>query len=148
MNLDFETAPPHPRVSVKVGYLLSDLPAPGMGNMCVVPGSQLLGRPDSSDTAPEGAYELTGIAGDAGSVRPPPLARGEHELLGPCTCPLDVRVLVPLVAPEVRDAARRVGCPAATRCAVSSSATRRRAPTATSIRNPRMSPCAPGWKPM
>ena len=34
MNLDFETAPPHPRVSVKVGYLLSDLPAPGMGNMC------------------------------------------------------------------------------------------------------------------
>ena len=45
MNLDFETAPPHPRVSVKVGYLLSDLPAPGMGNMGMVRGSHLLGRP-------------------------------------------------------------------------------------------------------
>ncbi|GIU89167.1 MAG: hypothetical protein KatS3mg010_0266 [Acidimicrobiia bacterium] len=31
MNIDFETPPPHPRVSVKVGYFLTDLPRPGMG---------------------------------------------------------------------------------------------------------------------
>ena len=66
MNLDFETAPPHPRVSVKVGYLLSDLPARGMGNMGMVRGSHLLGRPPGKfDTPPDGMCELTGEAGDA-----------------------------------------------------------------------------------
>jgi ectoine hydroxylase len=64
MNLDFETPPPHPRVSVKVGYFLSDLPEPGIGNLNVVPGSHRLGRPDTADQ-PEGALEIQAYAGDA-----------------------------------------------------------------------------------
>lgn len=66
MNVDFETPPPHPRVSVKLGYLLSDVPEPGMGNFCVVPGSHLLGRPRfRPGEQPDGARELCGAAGDA-----------------------------------------------------------------------------------
>lgn len=66
MNIDFETAPPHPRVSVKVGYFLSDLPEPRMGNLCVVPGSHAWGRPETTPGRhPEGALELTARAGDA-----------------------------------------------------------------------------------
>ncbi|GIU87810.1 MAG: hypothetical protein KatS3mg009_2325 [Acidimicrobiia bacterium] len=66
MNLDFETPPPHPRVSVKVGYFLTDLPRPGMGNLCVVPGSHRLGRPDVPlGEQPPGATEVTAAAGDA-----------------------------------------------------------------------------------
>lgn len=66
MNLDFETPPPHPRVSVKVGYFLTDLPRAGMGNLSVVPGSHQWGRPDHGllDT-PDGAVEVTAGAGDA-----------------------------------------------------------------------------------
>jgi ectoine hydroxylase-related dioxygenase (phytanoyl-CoA dioxygenase family) len=62
MNLDLETTP-QPRVSLKVGYFLTDLPEPGMGNLAVVPGSHLLGRPH--DAAPEGAVEIRAAAGDA-----------------------------------------------------------------------------------
>jgi len=66
MNLDFETPPPHPRVSVKVGYFLTSLPEPGMGNLSVVPGSHRLGRPDAvGSNEPENAVELTASAGDA-----------------------------------------------------------------------------------
>lgn len=66
MNLDFETPPPHPRVSVKVGLFLTDLPRPGMANLCVVPGSHLAGRPDvAPGESPPGAIELTARAGDA-----------------------------------------------------------------------------------
>jgi ectoine hydroxylase-related dioxygenase (phytanoyl-CoA dioxygenase family) len=66
MNVDFETPPPHPRVSVKVGYFLSDLPARGMGNLCVVPGSHMWGRPDlAMGIQPDGAFEITARAGDA-----------------------------------------------------------------------------------
>ena len=65
MNLDIETPPPHPRVSVKIGFLLTDLPEPGMGNLCVVPRSHLLGRPTFDGPQPPGALELTGRAGDA-----------------------------------------------------------------------------------
>ena len=65
MNLDLETTP-QPRVSVKVGYFLTDLPHPGMGNLTVVPGSHLHGRPDqSSDEPPDGAVEIIAEAGDA-----------------------------------------------------------------------------------
>lgn len=66
MNIDFETPPPHPRVSVKVGYFLTDLPRPGMGNLCVVPGSHLWGRPEVAlFDQPDGATEITAAAGDA-----------------------------------------------------------------------------------
>ena len=65
MNLDLATSP-QPRVSVKVGYFLSDLPEPGMGNLCVVPGSQTAGRPRIPMGAqPEGAVEILARAGDA-----------------------------------------------------------------------------------
>jgi Phytanoyl-CoA dioxygenase (PhyH) len=65
MNLDIDTQP-QPRISVKVGYFLTDLPAPGMGNLCVVPGSHLRGRPAiPSGEQPEAALEVVASAGDA-----------------------------------------------------------------------------------
>ena len=65
MNLDFETSP-QPRVSVKVGYFLSDLPEPGMANLCVVPGSHTRGRPRiPMGDQPDGAIEVLAHAGDA-----------------------------------------------------------------------------------
>lgn len=65
MNLDMETSP-QPRVSVKVGYFLTDLPDPGMGNLSVVPGSHERGRPSVPiGTQPDGAIEITAAAGDA-----------------------------------------------------------------------------------
>lgn len=60
MNLDFEADVVHPRVSVKVAYFLTDLLAPGMGNLCVVPGSHHDAHPD-----PDAAIEITARAGDA-----------------------------------------------------------------------------------
>jgi ectoine hydroxylase-related dioxygenase (phytanoyl-CoA dioxygenase family) len=65
MNLDLETVP-QPRVSVKVGYFLTDLTTPSMGNLCVVPGSHRRGRPDVAlGEQPEGAEEILASAGDA-----------------------------------------------------------------------------------
>jgi ectoine hydroxylase len=65
MNLDLETNP-QPRVSVKVGYFLTDLPNEGMGNLAVVPGSHLAARPDTaSEEPPAGAIEIVADAGDA-----------------------------------------------------------------------------------
>jgi len=65
MNLDLETEP-QPRISVKVGYFLTDLPAPGMGNLCVVPGSHRRGRPTfGAGEQPDGAIEVLATAGDA-----------------------------------------------------------------------------------
>ena len=65
MNLDLETTP-QPRVSVKVGYFLTDFPRPGMGNLTVVPGSHLGARPDpSGDEASERAVEVIAEGGDA-----------------------------------------------------------------------------------
>jgi hypothetical protein len=67
MNRDLETEH-HPMISLKVGYFLTDLPTPGMGNLCVVPGSHrwpagtfALGP----DGQPEGAIEIVAAAGDA-----------------------------------------------------------------------------------
>jgi len=56
-----------PRVSVKVAYFLTDLPQEGMGNFCIVPGSHRRLRSELPDPAatPEGAIEVTGVAGDA-----------------------------------------------------------------------------------
>lgn len=68
--LDLETDPP-PRLSVFVGYWLSDLTATGRGNLTLIPGSQeqkwLPGPPDPLTPwpAPAGAIELTAEPGDA-----------------------------------------------------------------------------------
>jgi hypothetical protein len=65
MNLDLD-GDVQPRISVKVGFFLSDLPRPGMGNLCVVPGSQRDGRPHiGADEQPPGTCELTVRSGDA-----------------------------------------------------------------------------------
>jgi ectoine hydroxylase-related dioxygenase (phytanoyl-CoA dioxygenase family) len=65
MNLDIETTP-QPRMSLKVGYFLTDLTQGGMGNLCVVPGSHRYGRPDPArEEAYEGAIEIIADAGDA-----------------------------------------------------------------------------------
>lgn len=67
MNRDLG-AGPQPMVSLKVGYFLTDLPEPGMGNLCVVPGSQHVGveGPElGADGQPVGACEVLAAAGDA-----------------------------------------------------------------------------------
>ena len=65
MNLDLDVTL-QPRISLKVGYFLSDLPCTGMGNLCVVPGSQRGSRPAIEiGDQPDGAREVTARAGDA-----------------------------------------------------------------------------------
>ena len=65
MNLDLETTP-QPRVSVKIGYFLSDVAAPGMANLWVMPGSHHLGRPNLAlGEQPNDAVEVLARAGDA-----------------------------------------------------------------------------------
>jgi len=65
MNLDLETQP-QPRISVKVGYFLTDLPEPGMGNLRVVPGSHTFAGPTlAGGEQPDGALEVVAAAGDA-----------------------------------------------------------------------------------
>lgn len=69
-NLDLETDPP-PRLSVFVGYWLSDVSAAGRGNLTLVPGSHrrkwLAGPPEPTTPWPRpvGAVELTARPGDA-----------------------------------------------------------------------------------
>ena len=56
-----------PRISVKLAWFLTDVPAPGMGTLCVDPGSHRARRsalPDA-DAVPDGAVEVTAQAGDA-----------------------------------------------------------------------------------
>jgi Phytanoyl-CoA dioxygenase (PhyH) len=49
-----------PRISMKVGYFLADISEPGMGNLCVIPGSHLTRHPDES-----AGIQITANAGDA-----------------------------------------------------------------------------------
>ena len=63
-----EMQEPHPRLFLKVAYLLSDQSEPGRGNTQVVPGSnRLTGPPAQAPDAPHpyGALEITGKPGDA-----------------------------------------------------------------------------------
>jgi hypothetical protein len=67
LNLDLETNP-RPRISLKVGYFLTDTSEPGRGNMFVIPGSHLwntLTFPDDGVSEPEGAMPLCLKAGEA-----------------------------------------------------------------------------------
>jgi ectoine hydroxylase-related dioxygenase (phytanoyl-CoA dioxygenase family) len=63
-----EMTEPHPRLSVKVAYWLTDLNAPGQGAMQVVPGSHRLTGPlpiNPQAGHPFGAMEIHAAAGDA-----------------------------------------------------------------------------------
>lgn len=67
MNRDLDTAL-HPMVSLKVGYFLTAVPEPGMGNLCVVPGSHRFAKGEfvvGPDGVPAGAIEVTAEPGDA-----------------------------------------------------------------------------------
>lgn len=68
-NREIETDP-RPRLSVKLAYWLSDVSAPGRGNLKVVPGSHRVNwisgppRRDVQWPEPEGAIEVTASPGD------------------------------------------------------------------------------------
>ena len=67
LNQDLETDP-RPRISVKIGYFLTDTTAPDSGSVYVVPGSHLwndLSFPDGDDSEPAGAVALHVPAGSA-----------------------------------------------------------------------------------
>lgn len=64
----WEMAEPHPRLFLKVAFLLSDQSEPGRGNTQVLPGSnRLVGPPAQAKGAPHpyGALEVLGKPGDA-----------------------------------------------------------------------------------
>lgn len=68
-NREIETTP-RPRLSVKLGYWLSDVSEPGRGNLKLVPGSHLTNwidgppRRDIEWPDPDGAIEVTAEPGD------------------------------------------------------------------------------------
>lgn len=67
VNDEIETHP-RPRLSLKVGYYLTDVSEPGRGNTLVVPGSQLhdqIDCPQDGSSSPEGAEPLCVPAGTA-----------------------------------------------------------------------------------
>jgi ectoine hydroxylase-related dioxygenase (phytanoyl-CoA dioxygenase family) len=70
-NLEIETRPVRPRLSIKVGFFLSDASRPGRGNMLVIPGSHrrnTLPRPERPELAfpqPDGAVEVRAAPGTA-----------------------------------------------------------------------------------
>lgn len=66
INIDLETSP-RPRVSLKVGYFLSDTREPGRGNFYVLPGSHLQDTFPGTDRTglPEGAVPVCVAPGTA-----------------------------------------------------------------------------------
>jgi ectoine hydroxylase len=59
---------PRPRLSVKIGYYLTDVSEPGRGNTLIVPGSHLhnqISCPQDGDSSPEGAVPVCLPAGSA-----------------------------------------------------------------------------------
>jgi ectoine hydroxylase len=70
-NLEIETQPTRPRLSVKIAWFLSDVSEPGRGNFTVIPGSHLLNslpRPEHPELGfdpPEGATPVLASPGDA-----------------------------------------------------------------------------------
>ena len=67
-NVDIETEPTRPRLSVKVAFLLTDSSEPGTGNTLVIPGSHRrnrLERPADGSTMPAGAVPILAPAGSA-----------------------------------------------------------------------------------
>ena len=67
INLDIESEP-RPRISLKVGYFLTDLTGDDRGNFHVIPGSHLANRlklPDNQDENPSEAIAIRVSPGDA-----------------------------------------------------------------------------------
>lgn len=67
VNDEIESVP-RPRLSLKIGYYLSDVSQPGRGNTLVVPGSHLLNElecPQDGESNPEGAIPICAPAGSA-----------------------------------------------------------------------------------
>lgn len=70
-NLEVETEPTRPRLSVKVGYFLTDVPSADAGPLLVIPGSHLrntLPRPEPTMRVfaePDGAEPVLATAGSA-----------------------------------------------------------------------------------
>ncbi|MFO0870579.1 MAG: phytanoyl-CoA dioxygenase family protein [Pirellulales bacterium] len=67
VNDELETDP-RPRLSVKIGYYLTDVSVPGRGNTLVLPGSQYqneLNLPQDGQSSPPGAIPVLGPAGSA-----------------------------------------------------------------------------------
>ena len=67
LNYDLETEP-RPRISLKVGYFLTDTRAPGRGSFTVIPGSHRqneLSFPDDGVSDPESAVEVRVPSGAA-----------------------------------------------------------------------------------
>jgi ectoine hydroxylase len=70
-NLEIETEPTRPRLSVKLAYWLSDVSETGRGNFMVVPGTHVKNRiprpehPERGFDNPEGAIQVTANPGDA-----------------------------------------------------------------------------------
>jgi ectoine hydroxylase-related dioxygenase (phytanoyl-CoA dioxygenase family) len=70
-NLELEASPLRPRLSIKVGYFLSDVSQPGRGNMLVIPGSHrrsFLPRPDRPELGfeqPDGHVPVLAAPGTA-----------------------------------------------------------------------------------
>jgi ectoine hydroxylase len=70
-NLELETAPLRPRLSIKVGYFLSDASRPSRGNMLVIPGSHrrnTLPRPERPELGfdePDGHVPVLAAPGTA-----------------------------------------------------------------------------------
>ena len=68
LNRELLEANPLPRISVKVGYFLTDLTETGRGNPCVLPGCHLtrsIQFPSDDISDPDGAMELCVPAGTA-----------------------------------------------------------------------------------
>ena len=67
LNLDIETSP-RPRISLKVGFFITDVSTEGKGNFHVVPGSHLRNRldlPEDADQNPDGMTPVLVDPGDA-----------------------------------------------------------------------------------
>ncbi len=70
-NVEIETEPTRPRLSIKIAYWLSDVSEPGRGNLLVVPGSHVRNRlprperPELGFDTPDGAVPVLARPGDA-----------------------------------------------------------------------------------
>ena len=148
LNQDLETEP-RPRVSLKVGYFLTDTSEEGRGNFYVVPGSHLRNEFPGPDrkTPVDGAVAVPRAAGHGRVLRSPACgtraaANYWHEArAGPV-----LRLLVPLAAAARRH--DRGALPGPLRSHPQAAARRLLLPeaTATPRRSPRTCRCGPGWR--
>ncbi len=87
------------RLSLKIGYFLSDASEPGSGNLWVIPGSHLnktFERPSGGVGQPEGALPICANSGDAVFFRSTLVARRHPQLLPDTAQILGVWLWLPL----------------------------------------------------